>query len=111
MSSYKKHGQETEPDMLEKSNNNVQPLGMAWYKFLVSFSLIVGAVINIIYSFGYILGSIYLVQTNGQVTAEQVYAHYGKGLQFVDVFYGAFILAFAIFAIVVEISLFVFAIT
>ena len=75
---------------------------MAWYKFLIYFSLIAGAIINFIYSFGYISGSIYLVQTNGEFYAEQIYAYYGKNLQVVDVFYGFFLIAFAILSLVVR---------
>ena len=61
-----------------------------------------GAIINIIYSFSYISGGIYFVETNGEVSAEQVYAYYGIGLQVVDVFYGFFLIAFAILAFVVR---------
>jgi len=84
------------------NNTNGQPLGMAWYKFLIYFSLIAGAIINLIYSFNYISGGIYFVETNGEVSAEQVYAYYGTGLQVVDVFYGFFLIAFAILAFVVR---------
>lgn len=81
---------------------NGQPLGMAWYKFLIYFALIAGAIINLIYSLNYISGGIYFVETNGEVSAEQVYAYYGTGLQVVDVFYGLFLIAFAILAFVVR---------
>ncbi len=81
---------------------NGNPLSMAWYKFLICFALIAGAIVNLIYSLSYILGTIYLVETSGEVSAEQVYAHYGTGLQVVDVFYGFFLIAFAILAFVVR---------
>ena len=84
------------------NNTNGQPLGMAWYKFLIYFALIAGAIINLIYSFNYISGGIYFVETNGEVSAEQVYSYYGTGLQVVDVFYGFFLIAFAILAFVVR---------
>lgn len=90
-------------DKLGKATDlNGKPLGMAWYKFLIYFALIAGAIINIIYSFNYISGSIYFVETNGEVSAEQVYAYYGTGLQVVDVLYGFFLIAFAILAFVVR---------
>ncbi len=78
------------------------PLGMAWYKFLIYFALIAGAIINILYGFNYISGGIYFVETNGEVSAEQVYAFYGAGLQVVDILYGVFLLAFAILAFVLR---------
>ena len=84
------------------NTSNGQPLGMAWYKFLIYFSLIAGAIINLIYSFNYISGGIYFVETNGEVSAEQVYAYYGTGLQVIDVFYGFFLIGFAILAFVVR---------
>ena len=99
----------TEPQKKVYSNTpptantaNGQILGMAWYKFLIYFALIAGAIINLIYSFNYISGGIYFVETNGEVSAEQVYAYYGTGLQIVDVFYGFFLIAFAILAFVVR---------
>lgn len=85
-----------------RQETSVKPLGMAWYKFLIYFSLIASAVISIIYSFSYISGGIYYVGTNGEVSAEQVYAYYGTGLQVVDVLYGIFLIAFAILAFVVR---------
>ena len=79
-----------------------QPLGMAWYKFLIYFGLIAGAIINLIQSFSYISGGVYFVKTNGEVSAEQVYAYYGTGLQIVDVLYGFFLIALAILAFIVR---------
>ena len=84
------------------NQTNSQLLSMAWYKFLIYFGLIAGAVINFIYSLNYISGGIYFVETNGEVSAEQVYAYYGMGLQVVDVFYGVFLIAFAILAFIVR---------
>ena len=70
---------------------------MAWYKFLIYFSLIAGAVINIIYSFTYISGGIYYVQTDGKLSAEQVYSSYGISLQVIDILYGFFLIAFYLY--------------
>ncbi len=111
---YARTNQEPKTNKLENSKKvyvntppaanaaNGKPLGMAWYKLLIYFSLIASAVINIIYGFNYISGGIYLVETNGQVSAEQVYAYYGTGLQVVDVLYGFFLITFAILAFVVR---------
>lgn len=86
-----------------ETSTNVSPkyLGMAWYKFLTSFGLIAGAVINFLYSIGYLTGSVYS-STNSEVTAEQVYAYYGETLQTLDFFYGLFIIGFGILAIVLR---------
>ena len=84
------------------STPNGQTLGMAWYKFLIYFALIAGAIINLIYSFNYISGGIYFVETNGEISADQVYSYYGTDLQVIDVFYGFFLIAFAILAFVVR---------
>jgi hypothetical protein len=81
---------------------NKDHLGMAWYKFLIYFALIAGAVLNIIASLSYISGGIYFVGTNGRVSAEEVYDYYGIGLQVVDVLYGIFIAFFAILALVLR---------
>jgi hypothetical protein len=81
---------------------NKDHLGMAWYKFLIYFALIAGAVLNIIASLSYISGGIYFVGTNGRVSAEEVYDYYGIGLQVVDVLYGIFIAFFAILALVYD---------
>lgn len=87
---------------IKSVTTNETPLGMAWYKFLIYFALIAGAVINILYGFNYISGGIYFVETNGDVSAEQVYAYYGTGLQVIDVLYGLFLLAFAVLAFVLR---------
>ena len=55
------------------SDANKTPLGMAWYKFLIYFGLIASAILNTIYGLNYISGGIYFTQTNGEVSAQQVY--------------------------------------
>lgn len=79
-----------------------KPLGMKWYKFLIYFALIAGAVVNILYSFSYLTGSMYVTETNGAVTAEEVYAYYGEGLQVADIAYGIFLIGFGVFAIILR---------
>ncbi|MBQ7007001.1 MAG: zinc-ribbon domain-containing protein, partial [Oscillospiraceae bacterium] len=66
------------------------------------FALIAGAVINFIYSISYLTGSIYEAKSNGQVTAEQVYAYYGGALQAADIACGIFLIAFAVAALVLR---------
>lgn len=75
-------------------------LGMGWYKFLRYFGLFASAVISVLYGINYLMGSIYIVETNGEVTSEQVYAYYGDALQVIDVAYGLFLIGFAVLAIV-----------
>ena len=87
---------------IKSVTTNETPLGMAWYKFLIYFSLIAGAVLNILYSFSYITGVIYLIESKGDVSAELVYAYYGAGLQAVDVLYGLLLQAFAVLALVLR---------
>ncbi len=85
-----------------QAHSTEKPLGMAWYKFLIYFALIAGAILNIIYGINYITGGIYFSQTNGQVSAEDVYYYYGDGLRFVDILFGLFLIAFAVFGIVLR---------
>lgn len=90
-----------EPKVKANQRNN-KPLGMAWYSFLIYFGLIAGAIFNFIYGFGYISGSIYFTQTNGQASAEDVYAFYGMGLKVIDILYGLVLIGYAVFAIILR---------
>jgi hypothetical protein len=83
---------------------NQKKLGMAWYKFLIYFALIAGAVVNFAYSINYFTGGIYLIQSNSKVSAEVAYATYGA-LQVLDIIYGLFLLILAVLAIVLQIKL------
>ncbi len=93
-------------------NNNVTPppqyvvqpplqteLPMKWFKFLINFSLIAGAVLNVLIALSYITGTIYFSQTNGEVTAEMIYDTYGQGVQVLDIIYAVFIIGTAVFGI------------
>lgn len=91
-----------EPKAKTSQSNNAKSLGMAWYEFLIYFGLIAGAIFNIIYSFGYMSGSIYFTQTNGQVSAEDIYAFYGMGLKVIDILYGFALMGYAVFAIILR---------
>ncbi len=68
-------------------NINIMP-SMSWFKFLINFALIAGAVLNFAYGITYISGDIYNIQTDGKVTAEMIYSLF-DGLKTVDVFFGA----------------------
>lgn len=97
---------ESEGTLIKTTINTAQKtLGMAWYKYLIYFGLFAGAVINLIYSIGYMTGAIYMIETNGEVTAKQVYAYYGQALQVVDIMYGIFLIAFSVFAIILRYQL------
>lgn len=87
------------------NNTNGNVLGMAWYKFLIYFSLIAGAILNIIMGLNYITGSVYFIETNGMISAEQVYEHYGIELQVIDIVYGVLLLALAILGFVLRYKL------
>ena len=77
-------------------------LGMAWYNFLVRFAFIASAIVNFIYCISYLTGSIYMIETNAQVTAETVYAYYGPTLRVVDILYGLFLIGFGVFTLIVR---------
>ena len=72
---------------------------MKWFKFLIYFALFFGALINFVFGFNYITGGIYFSQTNGQATAEMVYATFGMGLKVLDIIYGILMIAIAVFSI------------
>lgn len=78
---------------------------MKWFKFLIYFALFFGALIEFVYGMNYIMGTIYLSQTGGQVTAEMVYAMYGTPLKIWDVLYGLIMLATAVFSIITRFKL------
>lgn len=83
-------------------NTTSKPLGMAWYKFLIYFSLIFGAVINFFTAICFLTGSIYASESNGQITAEFVYAVYGSALQIVDIIYGILMIGFAVLVLMLR---------
>lgn len=72
---------------------------MKWYKFLIYFALIAGAVLNLANGIMMVTGGIYSVQTGGQSTADLVYSMYGVSLKTVDMFYGIVLFAIAVLAI------------
>ena len=77
-------------------------LSMKWYKFLINFGLFAGAFLNLIYGLNYVTGGIYLVQTNGRLSADDIYRHYGESLRYTDIAFGIFLIVFAIFGIVLR---------
>ena len=84
-------------------NGIVQPvLPMKWYKFLIYFSLWAGALLNIGIGLMALQGTQY--ETDGEVTAELVYAMF-DGLKTLEVLYGAACIALAVYMIVVRFRL------
>ncbi len=81
---------------------NEKQLGMKWYKFTIYFSLFAGALLNFVSGVQYITGIVYMLESNTEVTAEQIYAYYGTALQVVDIVYGILLVGIAVFAIVVR---------
>ena len=79
-------------------NQMWQPLGMKWFKFLIYFSLPVGAALNFFNGILFLSGQIYTAQTGAQVSPEMVYLVY-PGMRAADILYGLFIFAIAGFAI------------
>ena len=77
----------------------VKKYSMKWFKFQIYFALFAGAVVNLIFGFNYLTGMIYFSQTNGTVSAEQVYRAFGGGLKLMDMVYGILMLALAGFGI------------
>lgn len=74
---------------------------MKWYKFLINFALIFGAVINLATGILYLTGEIYALQSTTSgiiVTSDLVYAVF-DGVQTLDIIMGVVMIALAIFAI------------
>lgn len=105
---YEAANQSGEYGYLNVSNYSV-PLKneypMKWFKFLIYFALFFGAFIEFVFGMNYIMGTIYFSQTNGQVTAEMVYAMYGTPLKIWDVLYGLIMLGTAAFSIITRFKL------
>ena len=77
--------------------NPVQPqFKMKWYKFLIYFSLFFSAVVNFASGIMQITGLNYSISGG---SASVVYMYYGMGLNIVDVIFGIFVIAMAVFAI------------
>lgn len=74
---------------------NVMP--MKWYKFLIYFALIAGAIVNFATGITMVTGSVYEVQSG--VSADAVYSMY-DGLKTIDVIYGLALFAVAILGFV-----------
>lgn len=88
--------------VIDMNRMGEEKLGMSWYNFLTRFALVAGAVFNFVYSIGYMTGEIYTIQTNGEITASQVYLHYGRIVQFIDIVYGIFLIVLGVMAIILR---------
>ena len=69
---------------------------MRWYKFLIWFSLFLGALVNAVGGIMALTGAQY-----GE-DAQLVYAFFGNGLKAFDVFYGVLLLGMAVATILVR---------
>ena len=76
-------------------------LSMKWYKFLIYFSLIAGAVLNFVYGILNLTGGNYLIYG---VEPETMYSAF-EGLQTLDIGFGIVYLALIPFALIVRSSL------
>ena len=81
-------------------NRNISLYPMKWFKFLIYFGLIAGALISLSLGSAYITGDIYDIQSNGQIEAEYIYSVYRNGLKTLDVIFGISMLCMAVFAII-----------
>lgn len=81
----------------ETKKDNTQP-SMKWHKWMVNFSLWLGAVVSAAY------GVISLTGVQYEGMAEQVYAMF-DGLQMVDMLYGVLLIGMAAFTICVRFRL------
>lgn len=94
--------------MTDTNNNisefNVYQPPMKWYKFLIYFALFAGAVLNFANGISYITGSVYFVQTNGDLTADMVYMVY-PSLKVINIIYGIAVIGLAAMCIVTRMKL------
>ncbi|MBQ9433424.1 MAG: hypothetical protein IJU26_04320 [Synergistaceae bacterium] len=73
-------------------NENVTPLGLKWHKFMIYFSLWIGAVVCVVWSITFFTGSVY-----GKV-GRRFYQIF-PAMQWVDIAYGAVLIAIAVYHI------------
>jgi hypothetical protein len=71
---------------------------MKWYKFLIYFSIILGAVLNALLGVLYLTGWTYPLTNN--ISADFIYSLYGKGYRIMDMVYGVVLIAIAILGFV-----------
>jgi hypothetical protein len=71
---------------------------MKWYNFLVSFSLIAGAVLNCLSSLTYFTGTVYTSQAGMSMAEVEMLYDYYPALQLVDVLYGVILIGLGILA-------------
>ena len=98
---YKESPDAREAVKAPTADPNAPKLGMKWYKFLIYFGLFVSAILNFISSLSYFTGSVYFSASNGAISAADVYAAFGV-LKVIDIAYGVYIVAIAVFALVLR---------
>ncbi len=89
-------------DLNNVTDQNGNPLGMGWYKFLIYFALFAGGILNAGTGILSLTGMIYEVQDVSGVTAEMVYRVYGDGLRVLDILSGLALIAAGVFAFIVR---------
>lgn len=86
---------EAQPVMTEAPPaQELQPCGMKWYKFLISFALWAGGILTALYSFAYFTGTVLGIG----IDAELVYSYYPL-LRVFHIFCGLENIAYGVFAI------------
>ncbi len=78
---------------------------MKWFHYLIYFALFLDAVVDVSTGLQFVSGSAYYIETNGLVSAGQVYALYGTGLKVINILYGVIMLLMAVFGIVTRFKL------
>ena len=86
---------------LTTSPDHLVMIGMNWYKFLIYFALIAGAVLNFLSAITYITGTAYISEY-GEVGYQMILAEFGFGLRLLDYAYAAFAVYIGIRAIIVR---------
>lgn len=89
-------------DLNNVTDQNGNPLGMGWYKFLINFALFAGGILNAASGIMYLTGTIYEVQGISGVTSEMVYRVFGDGLRCLDIILGLVLLVIGAFSFVVR---------
>ena len=95
-------GNAPETNATAPTHSTATPLGMGWYKFLIYFGLFAGALLNFLYGINYVTGGVYFVESNGLITAEDVYDFYGEGLLFVDILFGLILIGLTVFGLLLR---------
>ena len=83
-------------------NYNTQSHSMKWFKALIYFGLILGAIIYFAAGIEYLTGYVYEIQSGGRVEADYVYTIFGNALRVIDITYGIVMLGMTGFTVYVR---------